>query len=238
MNASRREDDLEHLESHASGCDVTIVDETDESAMIAVQGPEARAIVASLGSDDAADARSVRCRPVRGRRRRRGDVPDGLHGRGRRRARLRSRGRSSAVGGAARSRREAVRAWGPGTRCAWRWVTPSMDTSSVSTSRRSKPASASPWRWTATASSSDATRSRSRRPTARRAQLVGFICGKPAVPQQGDAVGDGRRDERRDEHRLRASRSVSPSCRAVDPSARRRCTRAARRSPSSSRRCR
>jgi aminomethyltransferase len=52
MNASRREDDLEHLEANASGCDVTIVDETDESAMIAVQGPQARAIVASLGSDD------------------------------------------------------------------------------------------------------------------------------------------------------------------------------------------
>ncbi len=50
MNASRREDDLEHLESHATGCDVTIVDETEESAMIAVQGPQARAIVGSLGS--------------------------------------------------------------------------------------------------------------------------------------------------------------------------------------------
>ncbi len=50
MNASRREDDLEHLESNASGCDVTIVDETEESVMIAVQGPQARAIVASLGS--------------------------------------------------------------------------------------------------------------------------------------------------------------------------------------------
>jgi aminomethyltransferase len=51
MNASRREDDFEHLESNASGNDVTIVDETDESAMIAVQGPEARAIVVSLGAE-------------------------------------------------------------------------------------------------------------------------------------------------------------------------------------------
>jgi aminomethyltransferase len=54
MNASRREDDFDHLERHASGCDVTIVDETEESVMIAVQGPQASAIVASLGSRDVA----------------------------------------------------------------------------------------------------------------------------------------------------------------------------------------
>ncbi len=55
MNASRRTDDLEHLESHATGCDVTIVDETEESVMIAVQGPQAPAIVASLGSQHVQD---------------------------------------------------------------------------------------------------------------------------------------------------------------------------------------
>jgi glycine cleavage system T protein (aminomethyltransferase) len=55
MNASRRADDLDHLETNAAGCDVTIVDETSESAMIAVQGPEARAIVGSLGCDAAGD---------------------------------------------------------------------------------------------------------------------------------------------------------------------------------------
>jgi aminomethyltransferase len=53
MNASRREDDLDHLEANASGADVTIVDETDETAMIAVQGPKAREILGSLGCDDA-----------------------------------------------------------------------------------------------------------------------------------------------------------------------------------------
>lgn len=49
FNSSRHADDLEHLEEHASG-DVTIVDETDASAMIAVQGPRAVVTVAGLGA--------------------------------------------------------------------------------------------------------------------------------------------------------------------------------------------
>lgn len=49
MNAARREDDLEHLQEHAAGRDVTIVDETMDTAMIAVQGPDARRVVTSLG---------------------------------------------------------------------------------------------------------------------------------------------------------------------------------------------
>ena len=52
FNASRRDDDLEHLEEHLSG-DVTVIDETEGSAMVAVQGPDAIAIVTDLGSDDA-----------------------------------------------------------------------------------------------------------------------------------------------------------------------------------------
>ncbi|HYZ92590.1 MAG TPA: glycine cleavage system aminomethyltransferase GcvT [Actinomycetota bacterium] len=48
FNASRRTDDLQHLEEHASG-DVTILDETEGSAMIAVQGPEAIDNVKGLG---------------------------------------------------------------------------------------------------------------------------------------------------------------------------------------------
>ncbi len=55
MNASRRADDLEHLEDSASAGDVTIVDETEGSAMIAVQGPEARGIVAGLGAAEVND---------------------------------------------------------------------------------------------------------------------------------------------------------------------------------------
>ena len=57
MNASRREDDLAHLEDHAAGCDVTIVDETLDTAMIAVQGPSAIPIVAGLGAPEVMDMR-------------------------------------------------------------------------------------------------------------------------------------------------------------------------------------
>jgi aminomethyltransferase len=55
MNASRRADDSDHLEEHAAGRDVTIVEETEASALIAVQGPEARAIAASLGAPELGD---------------------------------------------------------------------------------------------------------------------------------------------------------------------------------------
>jgi aminomethyltransferase len=48
FNASRREDDLQHLEEHATG-DASILDETDGTAMIAVQGPEAIGIITGLG---------------------------------------------------------------------------------------------------------------------------------------------------------------------------------------------
>ena len=52
FNASRRHDDLDHLEEHAG--DVAMLDETIATAMIAVQGPDARRIVAELGTGDAA----------------------------------------------------------------------------------------------------------------------------------------------------------------------------------------
>jgi aminomethyltransferase len=55
MNASRRADDSEHLEDNAAGRDVTIVEETEGSALIAVQGPEARAKTATLGAEEILD---------------------------------------------------------------------------------------------------------------------------------------------------------------------------------------
>ena len=53
VNASRREDDLRHLEEHAAGRDVQVIDETLPTAMIAVQGPEAVRLVGSLGAAEA-----------------------------------------------------------------------------------------------------------------------------------------------------------------------------------------
>jgi aminomethyltransferase len=52
VNASRREDDLDHLDEHVSGRNVTTLDETDVSAMIAVQGPQALAAVIKLGAPE------------------------------------------------------------------------------------------------------------------------------------------------------------------------------------------
>ena len=48
FNASRHADDLQHLEEHATG-GVTILDETEGSAMIAVQGPDAIGTLSKLG---------------------------------------------------------------------------------------------------------------------------------------------------------------------------------------------
>ena len=52
FNASRRSDDLQHLEDHLTG-DATVLDETEASAMIAVQGPAAVEAVAGLGATEA-----------------------------------------------------------------------------------------------------------------------------------------------------------------------------------------
>ncbi len=52
VNASRRTDDLAHLNDHAAGREVTVVDETLTTAMIAVQGPRARETAASLGAGE------------------------------------------------------------------------------------------------------------------------------------------------------------------------------------------
>jgi aminomethyltransferase len=47
-NAANHERDLAWLRSHAGGFDAEVVDRRDELAMLAVQGPQARAIVAGL----------------------------------------------------------------------------------------------------------------------------------------------------------------------------------------------
>jgi len=52
FNASRHDDDLAHLEDYARGA--VVVDETDATAMIAVQGPDAIGVVSDLGASSAA----------------------------------------------------------------------------------------------------------------------------------------------------------------------------------------
>jgi aminomethyltransferase len=53
VNASRRDDDIGHLEEHLARRNVTMLDETDVTAMIAVQGPDAIASVSKLGAPEA-----------------------------------------------------------------------------------------------------------------------------------------------------------------------------------------
>jgi aminomethyltransferase len=50
INASNRDKDLAHLEAHRAGFDCTLTDVSDATALLAVQGPLAPAIVASLAS--------------------------------------------------------------------------------------------------------------------------------------------------------------------------------------------
>jgi aminomethyltransferase len=53
VNASNRAADLEFLHEQARGLEVAIVDDSDRQAMVAIQGPNALAIVSALGFRDA-----------------------------------------------------------------------------------------------------------------------------------------------------------------------------------------
>jgi len=48
INASNRDKDIAHLEAHRAGFECTMTDISDEMALLAIQGPQAPAIVASL----------------------------------------------------------------------------------------------------------------------------------------------------------------------------------------------
>ena len=51
-NASNHERDLHWMQEHAAGFDVEVIDRVDDYAMLAVQGPRARAIVAGLAAGE------------------------------------------------------------------------------------------------------------------------------------------------------------------------------------------
>jgi aminomethyltransferase len=52
VNASNREKDLEHFESNTADLDVEVADESDEWALLALQGPEAAGILQNLTGAD------------------------------------------------------------------------------------------------------------------------------------------------------------------------------------------
>ena len=109
-NASNHEKDLAWFKQHAAAFDVTVGDRLHDYAMLAVQGPDARGIVAEPHRRRAAQALPDR-HPHGRRRARRARLRHRLHGRGRRRAADRPRARARGLGRAARGRRQAR---GPG----------------------------------------------------------------------------------------------------------------------------
>ena len=119
-------------------------DVTDERAVIAVQGPEARRRLARVSPEAAAVHRFARRALRMGRR----HVPGGrhrLHGRGRRRVRRAVRSGDSLLGGRARARASPRPGWVRATRCASRRGFRCTATSSAPASRRSRPGWAGSW---------------------------------------------------------------------------------------------
>ena len=106
-NAANHETDLAWLGRWSRGFDVAVRDVADRYAMLAVQGPHARAVLGARAGDRAAAADARRRRP--------GRPPPGarlrhrLHRRGRGRAAARPRGRGADLGRAARRRRRPLR---------------------------------------------------------------------------------------------------------------------------------
>ncbi len=131
-------------------------DTTRERAVIAIQGPDAKALVStvlpaagSVGRFRVACSRLER-RPVhRGR--------NGLHRRGRTRDCPSRRGGSRVCGERLPTPVFLLRAWAPVTRCVWKLRSHCMATSSVRESRRCRPASAG-WSGGASRTSSGAPR--------------------------------------------------------------------------------
>ena len=60
VNASNREKDLEHFRKNAEDLDVEVVDESDDWALLALQGPEAAEVLQNLTDADLSDLRPFR----------------------------------------------------------------------------------------------------------------------------------------------------------------------------------
>ena len=64
VNAGNREADLRAFEAASRGLDVIVRDDTAETAMLAIQGPAAEAVMVALGLADAAELRYYRFRVI------------------------------------------------------------------------------------------------------------------------------------------------------------------------------
>ena len=140
-NASNHEKDLAWFKQHASGFDVEVHDRLHDYAMLAVQGPDARGLVAQLAQGELPKRFRTATLTVAGarerpRRRHR------LHGRGRRRAAARARARGRGLGRARRQAAPPRSASAPATPCASRSASTSTATTCPRIAGRSRPASA------------------------------------------------------------------------------------------------
>ena len=126
-NASNHEKDLAWFRKQAEPFDVTLHDRLHDYAMLAVQGPEARGIVAGL-TDGELPKRFRTARADRRRRARRARLRHRLHGRGRRRAARRARARRQPSGTRSSRPAPSPQASARATRCAWRSASTSTAT--------------------------------------------------------------------------------------------------------------
>ena len=180
-NAANHERDLAWFRDHAEGFDAELKDARDDWAMLAVQGPEARAELERVTAGAAAEAHAYRGRPGRGRAVSR--LRNGVYGRGWLRAHDPARRRRGGVGRAARGRAFGRPAWALATPCAWRSASTSTATTCPRTATRSRRGSAGAA--SSTPASSAPTRSATSSPSRCSCRLRS---PGPGIPRQGNTV--------------------------------------------------
>ena len=125
-NAANHERDLAWFREHAGDFDAEVADRLDDYAMLAVQGPDARAIVAGLADGELPPRMRTATLAVAGRRGAR--LRHRLHGRGRGRDPARAGRGAGALGGAARRAAPCPPGSAPATRCGSRSASTSTAT--------------------------------------------------------------------------------------------------------------
>ena len=189
-NSANHDADLAWLGRWSRGFDVAVRDVADRYAMLAVQGPHARAIVSPGAGDRAAGAdagrRGADRRPPGARLRHR------LHRRGRGRAAARPRGRGRRSGPSCSTPASSPAGSAPATRCGSRPASTCTATTSGPTATRSRPGSAGAARRRPGSSAAEAVARARAEGTAER--LAPFKIEGAGIPRQGNPamVGDER----------------------------------------------
>ena len=141
VNASNRAKAWEHIvdQKQAGGANIRLRDISDDTGLLAVQGPKAEALLQPLSSMNLSSIGYYKCAMGTGRRDRVLHLAHRLHRRGRLRDLLPLEGYRRAVGGRSPRRARYRSDSAPAIRCGWRWATRSTARKSTTRSRRSKP---------------------------------------------------------------------------------------------------